>query len=233
MAAKKTAKASPKKAKAPAKKTAKASAKKVVKAPAKKAAKASAKKVVKAPAKKAAKVSVKKNVKASTKKATKAPVKKAATTSVKKKTKTPVKKAAISAKKAVKTSVKKADTKAPTKKRAKNKYTAPELKEFGDLIDEKLRIAKEQLAYYQGQISEMADNPDSKQKGLSDGVAGMESEHLYSLASRQRKHIQHLENAKLRVQNKVYGICRVTGKLISKERLMAVPHATLSIEAKM
>jgi len=118
------------------------------------------------------------------------------------------------------------------KKRAKNKYTVAELKEFGELIDEKLRIAKEQLAYYKAQMNELADNPDSKVKGLSDGNAGMETEHVQSLASRQSKLIQHLENAKLRVQNKAYGICRETGKLISKERLMAVPHATLSIGAK-
>jgi RNA polymerase-binding transcription factor DksA len=60
----------------------------------------------------------------------------------------------------------------------------------------------------------------------------MESERLYTNAARQRKLIRHLENALIRIENKVYGVCRNTGKLISKERLRAVPHATLSIEAK-
>jgi len=81
-------------------------------------------------------------------------------------------------------------------------------------------------------LEEMADNPDAKIKGLDDGLGTMETEHINTLASRMQKHIQHLENAKIRIKNKVYGVCRETGKLISKERLRAVPHATLSIEAK-
>jgi RNA polymerase-binding protein DksA len=82
------------------------------------------------------------------------------------------------------------------------------------------------------QISDLADNPDSKLKGLDDASSTMESERLYTNAARQRKLIRHLENALIRIENKVYGVCRNTGKLISKERLRAVPHATLSIEAK-
>ena len=78
----------------------------------------------------------------------------------------------------------------------------------------------------------MAENPDSKIKGLDDGIGTVESERLTNLAVRQKNLIQHLENAKIRIKNKIYGVCRVTGKLISKERLRAVPHATLSIEAK-
>ncbi|MDC3220039.1 TraR/DksA C4-type zinc finger protein [Saprospiraceae bacterium] len=100
------------------------------------------------------------------------------------------------------------------------------------MIEEKLIEAKKQLMFYKNQLSEMADNPDTKVKGLDDGLSTVENERLSSMALRMQKHIQHLENAKLRIQNKVYGICRVTGKLIAKERLVAVPHATLSIEAK-
>lgn len=100
------------------------------------------------------------------------------------------------------------------------------------LIEKKLGRAQEQLQFYLDQLSELADNPDSKVKGLDDGIGTAESERLINMAGRQRKHIQHLENALVRIQNKAYGVCRVTGKLISKERLRAVPHATLSIEAK-
>lgn len=115
---------------------------------------------------------------------------------------------------------------------AKKTYTKTELKEFEGIIDHKLAEAKEQLEFYMTQLSEMADNPDTKVKGLDDGTGTLESERLTTLAARTKKHIQHLENAKLRIKNKVYGICRMSGKLISKERLRAVPHATLSIEAK-
>lgn len=114
----------------------------------------------------------------------------------------------------------------------KSRYSDQELEEFRVLIEDKLVKAKEQLEFYIQQISELAENPDNKLKGLDDASSTMESERLYANASRQRKHIQHLENALIRIDNKVYGICRETGKLISKERLRAVPHATLSIEAK-
>ncbi len=118
------------------------------------------------------------------------------------------------------------------KKREKNRYNAKELKEFESIIDKKLEVAKEQLQFYLNQLGEMADNPDSKVKGLDDGLGSLQNEQITTLAGRLQKHIQHLENAKIRIKNKAYGICRVTGKLISKERLKAVPHATLSIEAK-
>jgi DnaK suppressor protein len=118
------------------------------------------------------------------------------------------------------------------KQKVKTRYTDEELKEFDELIDAKLANAKEQLQFYLNQLSELAENPDTKIRGLDDGLSTLESERLNTLAARQRKLIQHLENAKIRIKNKVYGICRETGKLISKERLRAVPHATLSIEAK-
>ena len=114
----------------------------------------------------------------------------------------------------------------------KTRYTDKELKEFEAIIDEKLEKAEEELAYYLGQINELAENDGTKIKGLDDGVGTIESTRLQQMASRQTKLIQHLNNAKLRISNKVYGICRETGKLISKARLKAVPHATLSIEAK-
>jgi len=117
-------------------------------------------------------------------------------------------------------------------KATKSRYSDSELKEFNVLIDGKLKEANTQLAFYKSQLAEMANNPDSKVKGLDDGIGTAENERMTTMASRIQKHIQHLQNAKLRIQNKVYGICRETGKLISKERLRAVPHATLSIAAK-
>lgn len=114
----------------------------------------------------------------------------------------------------------------------KSRYTDKELEEFDQLIDQKLIVAREQLEFYLKQLEDMAENPDNKIKGLDDGLSTLESERVSSMAARQQKLIQHLENAKIRIKNKVYGICRETGKLISKERLRAVPHATLSIEAK-
>jgi len=121
---------------------------------------------------------------------------------------------------------------ATKKKVEKTRYTDKELSEFDEIIMKKLAIANEQLDYYKTQLSELAENPDAKIKGLDDGLTTMESERITQMAARQKKLIQHLDNARIRIQNKVYGVCRESGKLISKERLKAVPHATLSIEAK-
>lgn len=114
----------------------------------------------------------------------------------------------------------------------KTRYTDKELGMFDKLIDEKLKTAMEQLNFYEKQLSELADSPDAKMKALDDASGSMEAERISELAVRLKKYITHLQNAKLRIKNKVYGICRETGKLISKERLKAVPHATLSIQAK-
>ena len=114
----------------------------------------------------------------------------------------------------------------------KTRYSDDELKEFEAIIDQKLAKAEEELNYYMNQIKELAENDGTKVKGLDDGQGTIESTRLQQMASRQTKLIQHLNNAKMRISNKVYGICRETGKLISKARLKAVPHATLSIEAK-
>lgn len=114
----------------------------------------------------------------------------------------------------------------------KTRYTDKELTMFETLIDVKLEQALKQLHFYENQLADMADNPDAKTKALDDASGSMEAERVSELAVRLKKYITHLQNAKLRIKNKVYGICRETGKLISKERLKAVPHATLSIQAK-
>ena len=114
----------------------------------------------------------------------------------------------------------------------KNRYSDAELDEFRELIQQKLADAQRLYEDYREQLRSTAENPDSKTRGLDDGTTTMENERLTIMASRQKKHIQYLQNALLRIQNKVYGVCRETGNLISKERLRAVPHATLSISAK-
>ena len=114
----------------------------------------------------------------------------------------------------------------------KTRYSDEELQEFNQLIEDKLQNARKQLDFYMKQLSDNADNEDNKIRGLDDGTGTLENERLITLAARQKKHIQHLENALIRIKNKSYGVCRETGKLISKERLRAVPHATLSIKAK-
>jgi RNA polymerase-binding transcription factor DksA len=115
------------------------------------------------------------------------------------------------------------------------RYSDSELTEFRDLILKKLETAKKELAYLQGLITrkdEGGDMEDGRYKTMEDGSMSMEREQLSQMASRQIQFIDHLEKAMMRIENKTYGICRVTGKLIDKARLRAVPHATLSIEAK-
>jgi len=114
----------------------------------------------------------------------------------------------------------------------KTRYSDDELQEFKEIINQKLEKARKQMNFYLQQMGEMANNSDSKIKGLDDGNSTIEAERLSIMAARQKKHVQHLDNALIRIDNKVFGICRATGKLISKERLKAVPHATLSINAK-
>ena len=116
------------------------------------------------------------------------------------------------------------------------RYSDADLGEFRDLINKKLDAAKKELAYLQGLITrkdEMGgDESESRYMTMEDGSVSMEREQLAQMASRQITFIDHLEKAIMRIENKTYGICRVTGKLIDKARLRAVPHATLSIEAK-
>jgi len=117
------------------------------------------------------------------------------------------------------------------------KYSDAELKEFKDLISKKLEAAKKELVYLQGLITRKdelgGDNDDARYMTMEDGSISMEREQLGQMASRQITFIDHLEKALMRIENKTYGICRVTGRLIDKARLRAVPHATLSLEAKL
>ena len=117
------------------------------------------------------------------------------------------------------------------------RYSDADLTEFRELIQRKLESAKKELVYLQGLITrkdEMGgDNDDARYMTMEDGSMSMEREQLSQMASRQITFIDHLEKAIMRIENKTYGICRVTGRLIDKARLRAVPHATLSIEAKM
>lgn len=117
------------------------------------------------------------------------------------------------------------------------RYTDSELNEFRDLIQKKLDLAKRELSYLQGLITRKddmgGDESENRYMTMEDGSISMEREQLSQMASRQITYIDHLEKALIRIENKTYGICRVTGKLIDKNRLRAVPHATLSLEAKL
>ena len=118
----------------------------------------------------------------------------------------------------------------------KNRYTDAELQEFKELILKKLDKAREDYELLKSAItqSESNDTQDTSPtfKVLEEGAATLSKEEAGRLAQRQQKFRQHLQGALIRIENKTYGICRETGKLISKERLRAVPHATLSMEAK-
>ncbi|MEQ8907693.1 MAG: TraR/DksA C4-type zinc finger protein [Vicingaceae bacterium] len=118
----------------------------------------------------------------------------------------------------------------------KERYTDAELEEFRTLINEKLKEARNDLEGLRGSLSHKDDHGTEDTapsfKMMEDGSDTLSREELSQLAGRQEKFITHLENALTRISNKTYGLCRVTGKLIPKQRLRAVPHATLSIEAK-
>lgn len=118
----------------------------------------------------------------------------------------------------------------------KTRYTDAELEEFRAIINDKLRNAQEDYELLRNGITNLDGNDvmDTSPtfKVLEEGAATLSKEESGRLAQRQIKFIQHLQAALVRIENKTYGICRETGKLIPKERLRAVPHATLSIEAK-
>lgn len=118
----------------------------------------------------------------------------------------------------------------------KTSYSNAELQEFKDIILEKLDKAKRDYDLLKANIthSDGNDTQDTSPtfKVLEEGAAVLSKEESGRLAQRQLKFIQSLEGALIRIENKTYGICRVTGKLIPKERLRAVPHATLSMEGK-
>ncbi len=119
----------------------------------------------------------------------------------------------------------------------KTRYSDEELEEFKQIILHKLEKAKESYDLYMSILTHKGDNSDEDTapvyRGIDDGNFEITREEAARLAQRQKKFIQDLERALVRIENKTYGICRKTGKLISKERLRAVPHATLSIEAKL
>ncbi|MBC8487822.1 MAG: TraR/DksA family transcriptional regulator [Bacteroidetes bacterium] len=124
-----------------------------------------------------------------------------------------------------------------TTKVKKTRYSDGELEEFRQIILEKLEKAREDLkmltdAYSHANEHDTTDTSPTF-KVLEEGYQVLSKEENSRLASRQQKFINSLENALIRIENQTYGICRVTGKLISKERLRSVPHATLSIDAKL
>ena len=120
---------------------------------------------------------------------------------------------------------------------AKSRYSDEELEEFKQIILEKLDKANRDLKMlteaFTNNDEHGTDDTSPTFKVLEEGYQVLSKEENSRLAARQSKFIQNLENALVRIENKTYGICRATGKLISKERLRSVPHATLSIDAKL
>jgi DnaK suppressor protein len=118
----------------------------------------------------------------------------------------------------------------------KSRYSDTELEEFKELIQRKLVEANIDYDLLKGSLSHNDDHGTDDTgrtfNMMEDGSETLSREEVAQLAARQEKFIQSLQAALIRIENKTYGICRVTGKLIQKERLMLVPHATMSIEAK-
>ena len=118
----------------------------------------------------------------------------------------------------------------------KTTYTKSELKEFKQLILEKIKSAQEDLAILRAATANDSDNGTEDTsptfKAFEEGSTTLSKEENIKLSERQAKFIRNLNNALVRIKNRTYGICRITGKLITKERLLLVPHATLCIEAK-
>ena len=119
----------------------------------------------------------------------------------------------------------------------KVRYSDEELQEFKELSLQKLEKAKDDYAHLKAAVTHSASNDTEDTsptfKVLEEGASALSKEESGQLAQRQAKFIQSLEAALIRIENKTYGVCRETGKLIPKERLKLVPHATLSVEAKM
>jgi RNA polymerase-binding transcription factor DksA len=117
------------------------------------------------------------------------------------------------------------------------RYSDAELQEFKELITRKLETARKEIAYLHGMITRKdamsGEDSDSRYMTMEDGSLSMEREQMSQMASRTHDFIEKLENALVRIENKTYGVCRMSGKLIDKARLRAVPHATLTMEAKL
>jgi RNA polymerase-binding transcription factor DksA len=116
----------------------------------------------------------------------------------------------------------------------KVRYSDEDLQDFKALVEEKLVLAQEELDTTQRQIDDLNENGFNQQGGdwYDDSTAHTDLEMLQRMLTRQQRHVQDLKNALLRVHNKTYGICTVTGNLIEKERLRLVPHATKSVDGK-
>lgn len=127
-------------------------------------------------------------------------------------------------------------TNAMAEQQEKVRYSDQELQEFRSIIEDKIKKAEHDLMLlketFVNDKSNSTDDTSPTFKAFEEGSDTMSKEANSQLASRQEKFIRDLKNALVRIENKTYGICRVTGKLIDKERLKLVPHATLSIEAK-
>lgn len=119
----------------------------------------------------------------------------------------------------------------------KTRYSDEELEEFRTIINEKLALAQrdydQMMAVITNQDSNDVDDTSPTYKALEEGSTTQSKEEVMTMAARQQKFIQGLKAALVRIENKTYGVDRITGKLIPKERLRAVPHATLSVESKM
>ena len=119
----------------------------------------------------------------------------------------------------------------------KVRYSDEELQEFKELILQKLEKARDDYAHLKAAVTHSTSNDTEDTsptfKVLEEGASALSNEESGQLAQRQAKFIQSLEAALIRIENKTYGVCRETGKLIPKERLKLVPHATLSVEAKL
>jgi len=119
----------------------------------------------------------------------------------------------------------------------KTRYSDEELEEFREIINEKLELAKrdydQMMKTLTNQDSNDVDDTSPTYKALEEGSVTQSKEEIITMAARQQKFIQGLKAALVRIENKTYGIDRITGKLIPKERLRAVPHATLSVESKL
>ena len=118
----------------------------------------------------------------------------------------------------------------------KTRYSDEELEEFRQIINDKLALARRELSIMMGQLNNSdnngVDDTSPTYKALEEGSASQSKEEIAQMANRQQKFIQGLEAALVRIENKTYGIDRMTGELIPKERLRIVPHATLSVASK-
>ena len=118
----------------------------------------------------------------------------------------------------------------------KTRYSYEELEEFRQIINDKLALARRELSIMMGQLNNSdnngVDDTSPTYKALEEGSASQSKEEIAQMAGRQQKFIQGLEAALVRIENKTYGIDRMTGELIPKERLRIVPHATLSVASK-